>query len=104
MKRMTKLSTNDLLSAKESYRADHPTKDFDTSCQQAQVMEKLILSISEYENHREDYDGFCKECNQITNMGGVEPDAEGYECILCDQMSVVGMENAMIEKLFLIRG
>lgn len=41
-------------------------------------------------------DGYCTSCDAITNIGGVEPDAEGYDCEECGNATVMGIENALI--------
>lgn len=42
-------------------------------------------------------EGYCPECDEFTN-GGVEPDAEGYECISCGENTVMGAETAIVIK------
>lgn len=55
-----------------------------------------LITQEEYDQHREDGDGFCSECDKWT-VGGVEPDAAGYECENCGEEGVVGIETALIE-------
>lgn len=47
--------------------------------------------------------GICIECSEVI-YGGVEPDAEGYECDCCGNNSVVGMEIAIIMGLIDVEG
>lgn len=42
--------------------------------------------------------GWCTECNEFTR-DMTEPDAEGYKCPVCDGMTVMGAENALISGL-----
>lgn len=53
------------------------------------------ITTQEYRDHADAYDGFCLACGEFT-CGGVEPDAEGYECPYCDAMKVVGTEQALL--------
>ena len=41
--------------------------------------------------------GYCTECDDITTDGGVEPDADGYECDQCGNDTVKGIEQAVID-------
>lgn len=54
------------------------------------------ISKSEYLEHREAFDGYCRKCGDFTEFGGVEPDACGYTCPECDLPSVVGTEEALM--------
>ena len=38
--------------------------------------------------------GICLACGEQAE--GVEPDAEGYKCLSCGEMKVMGLELAMI--------
>jgi len=62
------------------------------------MSEIITISESEYEQHVEDYDGLCLACHEFT-CGGVEPDANGYECENCGEMKVMGTEGALIAGL-----
>lgn len=53
------------------------------------------VTESEYAAHTDAYDGICLECGEWTT-GGVEPDAEGYECENCGAHAVMGAENALL--------
>lgn len=44
----------------------------------------------------ESYSGYCTTCDDITNDSGVEPDAEKYQCDTCDELTVMGAENALL--------
>lgn len=46
-----------------------------------------------------EYQGWCTSCRNFTNYN-VEPDAENYECEICSQNTVMGAENAIIQRLF----
>lgn len=59
----------------------------------------MKLRVSDYESHRDDYDGYCEGCDAVTNYGGVEPDARNYECEECGKKAVMGMDIALIMDL-----
>ena len=42
-------------------------------------MRVVNLTSDEFEEHRDNYDGFCKNCEEWTD-GGVEPDGRDYLC------------------------
>ena len=56
----------------------------------------MTTTVSEnaYHEHAEAYEGYCTACKKWT-AEGVEPDAEGCECPVCEQPTVLGAENAM---------
>ena len=56
------------------------------------------IMIDNFEEHQDNYDGVCLKCGEITE-GGVEPDAEGYECSSCGASAVMGMELALVSGL-----
>jgi len=60
------------------------------------------LLESEYKEAREEYHGWCTGCREITNFGGVEPDAENYECDSCGKPKVFGIDTALIMGFFII--
>jgi hypothetical protein len=62
----------------------------------------ISLTEQEYHNHVNNYDGICAECEEIHD-GGVEPDAEEYECDCCGAAAVMGIENALISGLIDIK-
>jgi len=64
----------------------------------------MIMTKHDYSNHREEYNGYCKACKDVTNYGGVEPDADSYECETCGKNSVIGVEDALICGYIKIRG
>jgi hypothetical protein len=49
--------------------------------------------MDELNEHLGNDDGLCIACGSWTE-GGVEPDAEGYECPSCDEGAVMGAEQA----------
>ena len=53
---------------------------------------------AEYVEATESYTGWCKACKKFTR-GCTEPDAEDYDCPECEQNTVIGAENALIEGL-----
>lgn len=57
----------------------------------------MKLSIDEYNDYTNDYCGYCSTCNDITQFDGVEPDAREYECPNCEQNTLMGVEEAMME-------
>lgn len=52
------------------------------------IMEELETEGSDSGN------GVCVECGFV--QGGVEPDAESYECEECGKLAVFGMEQALL--------
>jgi len=40
--------------------------------------------------------GYCTTCEAITMDSSVEPDAENYECPDCGNMTVMGIEQAIL--------
>jgi hypothetical protein len=53
------------------------------------------MTEDEFLEHMDNYDGYCTRCRSFTRDGGVEPDAEGYECPDCGNKTVVGAEQAL---------
>ena len=53
------------------------------------------ITQARYEKATECFEGFCTTCQKFTR-GETEGDAEGYECPACEQMTVMGCENALI--------
>jgi len=43
-----------------------------------------------------DSNGYCSSCDEVTNWGGVEPDARKYQCEVCEKMTVYGMEESIL--------
>lgn len=56
----------------------------------------MTLTTDAFFEHCNNYDGYCKACDEVTNFSGVEPDAEKYECEVCGHMAVYGIEQALI--------
>ena len=59
------------------------------------MQDTITISEHEYHQHQNDYDGCCLSCGEWTS-GGVEPDAEGYECESCGAAEVFGAEQLLI--------
>jgi hypothetical protein len=55
------------------------------------------VTMEELNEHSGNYDGLCIACGTWTE-GGVEPDADGYECPACDEGAVMGAEQAALTK------
>lgn len=58
----------------------------------------IKMTMDEYRDHRENYDGFCLACGEVKE-GGCEPDCENYLCESCEAMAVQGLENLLIADL-----
>lgn len=60
-----------------------------------------MKSITEEEYHEaeEGHGGWCVDCEDFTR-DMTESDAEGYDCPVCGNMSVIGTMNALIEGRF----
>lgn len=61
------------------------------------------MTLEEVNDARESYEGFCKHCNDITTEE-VEPDAENYNCPVCEQDEVFGIEQAVLLGYISIKG
>lgn len=59
----------------------------------------LVIDQGALEAHIDENDGFCVSCGAFTTTGGVEPDAQGYECPDCGGDCVMGAEQALLEGL-----
>jgi len=66
-------------------------------------MTETPLTIREFLDHESAYDGYCTACGEWT-AGGVEPDAENYQCECCDQHTVVGAQQAFITDAITVAG
>jgi len=55
----------------------------------------FCCSVDEYHEHEDAFDGICISCGEWST-GGVEPDAEEYECECCGAKAVMGVGNALI--------
>lgn len=53
------------------------------------------VTMEDYIDATENYTGFCKECKEFTR-DCTEPDAQDYDCPVCENNSVVGAEDALI--------
>ena len=67
------------------------------------MTKKIQISEDEYLLHREEYDGVCTACGEIT-YGGVEPDAHDYQCEACGESTLMGIEEALMEGILEIGG
>lgn len=56
------------------------------------------MSESEFRDECEAFAGWCTGCREITRYA-TEPDAEGYECEKCGEMTVMGLEQALVAGL-----
>jgi Zn finger protein HypA/HybF involved in hydrogenase expression len=54
----------------------------------------MKMTSEQFEEHQENNAGYCKKCDAITSED-VEPDAEGYECPDCGNMTVMGIDSAL---------
>jgi len=54
------------------------------------------MKETEYEQHRDNYDGWCTNCDTIGRVGGTEPDARKYPCEGCEKNTVYGMDEAFM--------
>lgn len=61
------------------------------------------VSENQLHEHMDAMDGYCTTCKKWT-AEGVEPDAEGYDCPVCEQPTVLGAENAMCHGTLDVRG
>ena len=54
------------------------------------------MNEEEYQNHCEEYNGYCKNCKDVTLFGSVEPDSRKRQCETCGLNCVYGMEESML--------
>ena len=54
------------------------------------------MTEPEYLAHSDAMDGFCTTCNAVTRDGDTEPDARRYECPVCGELTVYGVEEALM--------
>ena len=47
---------------------------------------------------RAGYEGWCTECEEWTR-DCTEPDAEGYDCPVCEENTVIGAEMYLMEQI-----
>jgi len=61
----------------------------------------MVTKIREadYMDANDSYTGWCTFCKEFTRSC-TEPDAEGYDCPVCQRRDVVGAEQALIMGLF----
>lgn len=59
----------------------------------------MKMSFEEFESHRDEYNGYCTNCDDVTRWGMTEPDAENYHCEECDNHTVEGMDNVLVKQL-----
>jgi hypothetical protein len=59
---------------------------------------RIKMTEEEYLQHNDAGDGVCLACGEIKE-GGVEPDAEYYNCNACGENQVCGVEHALIMSL-----
>jgi hypothetical protein len=55
----------------------------------------VVVDMDEYEDAVENYIGFCPDCGEFSREN-TEPDAEHYHCDLCENINVLGAEQALI--------
>lgn len=55
----------------------------------------FIMTEAEYHALDENYEGLCISCGQTKD--GCEPDAENYECELCERTTVQGYMNLLAD-------
>jgi hypothetical protein len=61
--------------------------------------ERIVIVTATQEEVEEGVNGGCLNCGKI-QYGGVEPDAEKYECEACGESQVYGLEQlALIDRL-----
>lgn len=51
-----------------------------------------------YKEMCDDYSGWCTNCQEVTR-DSTEPDAAGYDCPVCEENTVLGADNFLIENM-----
>lgn len=64
----------------------------------------MKLTMQEFREHVDEYNGYCTACEGFTRYGMTEPDAREYECEECGGMTCMGAEEALLEGLLDVRG
>lgn len=54
------------------------------------------MTEEEFFHFRSSNAGVCRSCRMVIEGEGIEPDGDEYECPLCDNATVCGMELALI--------
>lgn len=62
----------------------------------------MKMTYEELELYRETYSGYCSHCDKVTMDDGVEPDAEDYVCPECNNSTIMGIENALLQDNLII--
>lgn len=57
------------------------------------------MTLEEFQEHSDSNDGYCKTCKEVTANGGIEPDAREYECPDCKELTLYGVEEALLQGL-----
>lgn len=55
----------------------------------------VYVQMEEYHDAADSYMGWCPHCQDFTR-GQTEPDAESYDCEVCENHDVVGAGQALI--------
>lgn len=56
----------------------------------------MMVEEDDFQQAADSYTGWCTSCLEFQGEC-VEPDAEGYKCPSCGNMTVMGAEQALIE-------
>lgn len=56
----------------------------------------IAMTEADFMDMRESYQGFCTACQKFTR-DSTEGDARGYDCPVCEQNTVIGAEEALID-------
>jgi hypothetical protein len=60
------------------------------------------MTAATFQVHDNEMNGYCTECEEVTNFGGCEPDAREYECDQCGNRTVYGVAEALIMGVLII--
>jgi hypothetical protein len=53
------------------------------------------ITSKKFDQHVKDHAGYCLKCKKVTTYD-VEPDAEEYQCDVCSEETVLGIEGALL--------
>lgn len=56
---------------------------------------RVSMTKDQFQECRDSYYGYCGTCG-ASQMGSVEPDAEGYDCEACGEPDLMGYEQALL--------
>jgi len=66
-------------------------------------MSNPTISLDEYLMHRDQYSGYCVDCQEFQH-GDYEPDTRKAYCEICGEHTIYGVEEALLMDFFNVLG